>query len=66
MKMNFEKKYSPTNVQHNIKRVYSRSDNQYGFRAKYATEFAALELVNGIITETDNDESLYFFNFLRF
>ena len=30
------------------------------FRAKHATEVAALELVDRIISEMDNDEPLYF------
>ena len=32
-------------------------DHQYGFRSKHSTEFAALELIDRIITDMDNDET---------
>ena len=32
-------------------------DHQYGFRSKHSTEFAALELIDRIITNMDNDET---------
>ena len=37
---------------------YSRLffENQYGFRSKHSTEYAALELIHRIITQMDQDE----------
>ena len=31
-------------------------DHQYGFRPKHSTEYAALELIDRIITQLDKDE----------
>ena len=31
-------------------------DHQYGFRPKHSTEYAALELIDRIITQMDQDE----------
>ena len=31
-------------------------DNQYGFRSMHSTEYAALELIDSIITQMDNNE----------
>ena len=32
-------------------------DNQYGFRKEHSTEFAALELIDRILTRMDNKET---------
>ena len=32
------------------------NDNQYGFRAKYSTEYAAIELVDRIVTKIDKND----------
>ena len=42
---------------HYIKENKLLFDHKYGFRSKHSTEFAALELIDRIITDTDNDET---------
>ena len=63
LKLKLEKIDIHLQIYNTLLKKYIRVMITSSFRAKHATEVAALELVDRIISEMDNDEPLYFSSF---